>query len=65
MLYGFSRTSTPTKQNEKSFISTAEQQNYANGGNKPNTNSFQAYLEASSRLDTIIRTTASVASCVV
>lgn len=62
MLYGFSRTSTPTKQNEKSFISTAEQQNYANGGNKPNTNSFQAYLEASSRLDTIIRTTASVAS---
>ena len=65
-LFGF--TSTQTKadvqtRNEKSFISNAEQSVYQSGGNKPiSTQSFQAYIEASSRLDTVLRTSASVAS---
>jgi len=57
-LYGFTGSA-----NRKSFLSRAEASVYTDGGNRPTINrSLQAYLEASSRLDTVIRTTASVAS---
>ena len=65
-LFGFTRKEKKqeTQQvNNKSFISNAEQSVYQNGGNKPiATQSFQAYVEASSRLDTVLRTSASIAS---
>lgn len=57
-LFGFSN-----KKQTKSAISNAEATAYVQGGNRPQSNkSFQSYLEASARLDTAIRTTASVAS---
>ena len=60
-MFGFFNK-TP-KRVEKSSISNAEAIAYTAGGNRPLANqSFQAYLEASSRLDTAIRTSAAVAS---
>ena len=65
-MFGFTNNSTKvhmtTTTQEKSFISQAEANNYANGGNKESTTSFKTYMEAISRLDTVIRTAASVAS---
>jgi len=63
-MFGFTnkapKASTPKT---KSFISTAEQSLYQNGGNKPTVDlSLQSYIEANSRLDTVLRTMASVAS---
>ena len=51
------------KPETKSAISNAESITYTNGGGRPLVNSsLQTYLEQSSRLDTVIRTSASVAS---
>ena len=63
-LFGFTnKKSTPTKQREKTAITASEATAYQNGGNLPTDNrNFQAYINASSRLDTLIRTSASVAS---
>lgn len=65
-LFGFTKEKAkpvPDKVQEKSFISNAEQSAYQNGGNKPvATQSFQAYIEANSRLDAVLRTCASIAS---
>lgn len=60
-MFGFFKSAKATQ--TKSAISNAEAISYVEGGNRPLANrSFQAYLEASSRLDTVIRTSASVAS---
>ena len=63
-LFGFTnKKSTPIKQREKTAITSSEATAYQNGGNLPTDNrNFQAYINASSRLDTLIRTSASVAS---
>ena len=63
-LFGFTKKkSQPTKQREKTVITASEATSYQNGGNLPTDNrNFQAYINASSRLDTLIRTSASVAS---
>lgn len=62
-LFGFTNQKETKSSNTKSFLSTGEQQNYANGSGVPTVNrSLQSYIEASSRLDTVIRTAASVAS---
>ena len=62
-LFGFTKKAKAPAPQTKSFISQAEGSLYQSGGNKPLDNrSLQAYLEASSRLDTVIRTTAAVAS---
>lgn len=65
-LFGFTREKAKPvtdKVQAKSFISDAEQSVYQNGGNKPvATQSFQAYIEANSRLDAVLRTCASIAS---
>jgi HK97 family phage portal protein len=62
-LFGFDKKTVVEPTRKKTFITEAEAVAYANGGNTQTVNrSFQAYLDASSRLDTVIRTSASVAS---
>lgn len=65
MAFGFIKNKKEIKstRQEKGFLSSAEQTTYRNGGNKPIADlSLQAYIEANSRLDTVLRTAATVAS---